>query len=79
MVETHTEQTVARLVHVAERVRAVATDLRRLDGVHWRSLSADRFRAELVTVARRVDRSAELVEHAARTVGAHARALGSAR
>jgi hypothetical protein len=75
----HIEQAVARLMHVADRVRTVATELRRLDGVPWHSLSADRFRAELATVARRVDRSAQLVDHAARTVGAHARALGSAR
>lgn len=74
MVESRADHAAARLRQVADHVHEVAAEVRRLDGVVWHSLSADRYRSELAAVALRVERTARVVDQAAQAVGVHARA-----
>ncbi len=66
------------LVAVASEVNEVARQLVAIDPSSWRSLAADRFRAELDALAPLLRRAATGVEEAAWAATDHARALREA-
>jgi uncharacterized protein YukE len=68
-----------RLREEAERVQAVAARVAAVEGVPWRSPAGEAFRERAREVSAHVRRTARLLDDAAGTTDAHARAVARSR
>ena len=71
----HLQHRLALLDSLATQARTAARHTAATSTVEWRSLAADRFRAELSAQAASAQACAGLLDDAAEALGAHVRAL----